>query len=177
MNSLSISDHCWAIFPIIKDESVPSDIKPYLVTHIDQILEDTRDYSWAGAVRPWSNEVFSRVAEGRFSNGWASSHEIQLLRISISQASTAKITTISDSKNPRQGQQQPYNNNDQLRGGPPCMNFNSARGCSLQSGHFSNGQKLLHICAFCLINAAAARPHSEVYCRNRQRQSATSHFQ
>lgn len=164
MNSLSISDHCWAIFRIIKDDSVPSEIKPYLVTHIDQVLEDTRNYSWAGAVRPWSNEVFSQVAEGRLSNGWASTHEIQLLRISISQASMARITTLSDTaKATRQSQQQPYNNNnDQLRGGPPCMNFNSAKGCPLQSGHISNGQKLLHICTFCLINSAAARPHSEV---------------
>lgn len=28
-NSLTISEHCWAIFRIIKDESVPAEIKPY----------------------------------------------------------------------------------------------------------------------------------------------------
>lgn len=178
MNSLTISDHCWAIFRMIKDDSAQADIKPYLVTHIDQILEDTGDYSWPGAIRLWSNEVFSRVAEGRFSNGWASTNEIQLLRISISQTSTAKLNTPSDlGKGPRQNQQ--VYSNEQLHGGPPCMNFNSAKGCPLQSSHFTNGQKLLHICAFCLINAAAACPHSEIYCRNRQRQNATAgpHFQ
>lgn len=176
MNSLSISDHCWAIFRMIHDEAVTPDIKPYLYTHVEQVLEDSRSYNWQSAVRPWSNEVFSRVAEGRFSNGWASHTEIQLLRISISQTSTARLTNPNETNpNPRQGQQ--GYSTDQLRGGPPCVNFNSQKGCNLQSGHIVNGQKLVHICAYCLFNASEARPHSEYHCRNRQRQATTSnHF-
>lgn len=72
MNSLSISDHCWAIFRMIRDEVVPAEIKPYLYTHVEQVLEDSRSFNWQTAVRPWSNAVFSKVAEGRFLNGWAS---------------------------------------------------------------------------------------------------------
>lgn len=176
MNSLSISDHCWAIFRMIRDETVPQDIKPYLYTHIEQVLEGhIRAYNWQTAVRPWSNEVFSRVAEGRFSNGWASHGEIQLLRISISQTSTAKLPT-SD-MGPQTTRQATQNfSNDQFRGGPPCVNFNSQKGCNLHSGHVVNGQKLLHICAYCLFNSAAARPHSEYYCRNKQRQASANHF-
>lgn len=175
MNSLSVSDHCWAIFRMVRDESVPAQIKPHLVTHIEQVLEDSRSYNWASAVRPWSNEVFSRVAEGRLSDGWASYNEIQLLRISISQTSTAKLTAQSDNQ---QGFRSGQSNfaNDSLRGGPPCVNFNSQKGCSLPSGHIVNGQKLTHICAYCLFNAAAARPHSEYFCRNRQRQGTSTHF-
>lgn len=175
MNSLSVSDHCWAIFRMIRDETIPQDIKPYLYSHVEQVLEDSRSYNWQTAVRPWSNEVFSRVAEGRFSNGWASHGEIQLLRISMSQTSTAKLAVTADT--PHSGRQsQPTFNNDNLRGGPPCLSYNSQKGCNLQSGHIANGQKLIHICAFCLFNSSVARPHSEFYCRNRQRQGANNHF-
>lgn len=176
MNSLSISDHCWAIFRMIRDEVVPQDIKPYLYSHVEQVLEDSRSYNWQAAVRPWSNEVFSRVAEGRFSNGWASHGEIQLLRISMSQTSTAKLSMTSDA--PHSGrQQQSTFTNKHLRGGPQCLAFNSQKGCNLQSGHIVNGQKLIHICAYCLFNSSVARPHSEFYCRNRQRQTSNNnHF-
>lgn len=141
-----VSDHCWAIFRMVRDETVPAQIKPHIVTHIEQVLEDSRSYSWQGAVRPWSNEVFSRVAEGRLSDGWALYNEIQLLRISVSQASTAKIAYQPDHQQGfRSTNQNVYN--DQLRGGPPCLNFNSQKGCSLPSRHIVNGQKLTHIYA------------------------------
>lgn len=176
MNSLSVSDHCWAIFRMVRDETVPAHIKPHLVTHIEQVLEDSRSYNWQSAVRPWSNEVFSRVAEGRLSDGWASYSEIQLLRISISQTSTAKLAASSDNQSAFRAPQGNFPS-DNLRGGPPCVNFNSQKGCHLPSGHLVNGQKLTHICAFCLFNASVARPHSEFHCRNKQRQGNSNHFQ
>lgn len=176
MNSLSVADHCWAIFRMVRDDAVSPHIKPHLVTHIEQVLEDARMYNWVSAVRPWSNEVFSRVAEGRLSEGWASYNEIQLLRIAISQASIAKLTPSQQDGQQGFRSTQPSFSNDQLRGGPPCVNFNSQKGCSLPSGHIVNGQKLTHICAYCLFNAAVARPHSEFYCRNKQRQPTTTHF-
>lgn len=174
MNSLTVSDHCWAIMRMIRDEAVPSEIKPHLITHVEQVLEDSRSYNWATAVRPWSNEIFSRVAEGRLTDGWASYNEIQLLRISISQTSIAKLTQNDGHQPFRSGQANATGEN--LRGGPPCVNFNSQKGCPLPSGHIVNGQKLTHICAFCLFNASAARPHSEYFCRNKQRQGNQPHF-
>lgn len=175
MNSLTVSDHCWAIMRMVRDEAVPSEIKPHLITHVEQILEDSRSYNWTTAVRPWSNEIFSRVAEGRLTDGWASYNEIQLLRTSISQTSMAKLTHQNDGQQPfRSGQGSATGEN--LRGGPPCVNFNSQKGCPLPSRHVVNGQKLTHICAFCLFNAAVARPHSEHFCRNRQRQGNQGHF-
>lgn len=87
VNTLSISEHCWAIFRMIHDIEVPAEIKPNLLVHIEQILEDTQEYDWQTAVRPWSNAVFSRIAEGRIPGGWADRTEIQNLRmISLKQA-------------------------------------------------------------------------------------------
>lgn len=175
-NSLTISEHLWAIFRIIRDPAVPSHVKPHLITHVEQVLEDSKDYDWQTAVRPWSDEVFSRVAEGRFTNGWASYQEIQMLRLTMSQASTAKI--VHPKEQPAQKHQ--FQPQADLRGGPPCASYNSQSGCQQQSGHLVNGRRVTHICAFCLFNTAAARPHSEFYCRNKQRHfaqpQAQSHF-
>lgn len=99
--------------------------------------------------------------------------------MTISQASTAKIGNKDSSqagrtqfvnKDAPQGNWPQFNPQptDHLRGGPPCANYNSQKGCPLPSGHVHNGKKLMHICAFCLFDSATARPHPEFYCRNRQ---------
>lgn len=176
--SLTMSEHLWAVFRMIRDESVPSEIKPFLLSHIEQVLEDTRDYEWEGAVRSWSNEVFTRVADGRLPEGWAATQEIRMLRLSIAQVNSAKLPKQKEYHQSRTGQQQQAQQGyqDNLRGGPPCVNYNSQRGCQYQSGHLVKGKKVTHICAFCLFNSAAARPHAEFYCRNKQRQGSQTHF-
>lgn len=178
INSLTISEHCWGIFRMIHDEEVQADIKPNLLIHIEQILEDTQEYDWQTAVRPWSIKVFSRIAEGRIFGGWSAKTEIQNLRMMIVQASTAKIDN-RDNRDTTQANRPHFSaqSSEQLRGGHPCVNYNSQKGCTLPSGHLHNGKKLIHICAFCLFDSAAARPHPEFYCRNKQRQNTNQYFQ
>lgn len=174
---LTMSEHLWAVFRMIRDKSVPSEIKPFLLSHIEQVLEDTRDYQWEGAVRSWSNEVFSRVADGRIPEGWAATQEIRMLRLSIAQVSSARLPKQREPHQPKFSQQSVMQQSQEnLRGSPPCVNYNSQRGCQYQSGHVVNGKKVTHICAFCLFNSAVPRPHSEFYCHNKQRQEAQSHF-
>lgn len=178
VNSVTLAEHLWGIFQIIRDGVVDNEIKPFLLIHMEQILEDSREYEWASAVRPWSEDIFSRVADGRLVKGWSETHDIQNLRMKISQASTAKLAAPREqTQQPQQAQKHQFPNMyDHLRGGPPCVNYNSAKGCLLPSGHMANGKKLVHICAFCLFNSSAARPHSEYYCRNKQRQPQQTHF-
>lgn len=138
---------------MIHDEEVPGEIKPSLLVHIEQILEDTQDYDWQTAVRPWSNKVFSRIAEGRIVGGWAARTEIQNLRMTIAQASTARIAskeTVAPARPQQQGppavrSQQASQPSDHLRGGPPCATYNSQKGCPLPSGHVQNGKKMIHL--------------------------------
>lgn len=180
INSVTPIEHLWAIFRIINDEAVQPDIKPYLLQHIQQILEDARDYDWATAVRPWSEEVFSLIAEGRLPQGWRSTEDIKMLRVTMSRASTARLLPNKDQLNkdqpPKGRQQSGYVIPDSQKGGSPCINFNGPQGCPQQSGHFINGRKVLHICAFCLWNTAVPHPHSEHFCRNKQRFNSTHHF-
>lgn len=181
LNALTAIEYIGGIFKMIKDPLVPAKNKPYLYSHLEEIVEDAADYDWQMAVRPWSEEVFSLIADGRLPDGWASHQKIQMLRMTISRASTAKLSTQGSYQNiPQQRQRQPAPStsqpNDSMRGGTPCINFNSPQGCSLQSGHFVAGKKLLHICAFCLWNSATPHPHAECYCRNKQRFNAQGHF-
>lgn len=176
VNSLSLQEHLWGITRMIRDELIPQHIKPYLYLHLEDILEDACDYEWSSAVRPWSEECFGMVAERRLA--WEDSSRVQLLRMSMSRTSTARINQARDLGNfqhrQRQGfQQTPH---DQLRGGPPCPDFNSERGCQHQSGHVVSGRRMIHICAYCLNNTASTNTHSEARCRTKQKH-ANYHFQ
>lgn len=184
-NMLSLSEHVWGIFMIIKEKKIPNDIKPCLYNHIQNIMEDTCVFDWPTAVRPWSEEIFSQVDEGRLS--WHDVPTIQMLRMSMSRAAVAKIDqpvgaparypTPQDQsqKNTRQydrGNSKSTQNQGQvdiLKGGPPCDFYNSAQGCTLSSGHFVKGQRMIHVCRYCLYNTSASHQHSEVHCRNKGR--------
>lgn len=113
------------------------------------------------------------VAEKRLPDGWNSTARIQNLRTGMSRVDSARLPMTKDSSFKRhQVQAQP---NDSMKGGPPCPNFNSTQGCSLQSGHLVNGIKQIHVCSYCLANTAATHPHPEARCRTKQRHAA-AHF-
>lgn len=175
MNSLTLTEHLWGIFAMIHDPMVPRNYKPALLRHIEEIVEDSRDYDWAMAVRRWSEEVFSLVAENRLPDGWLATGRIQLLWTLIAHASTAKITAQKDVKPLQFHSGQYNNNNDQWKGWPPCPAYNSAEGCSHASGHVVNGKRLQHVCSHCFVTNAVTYPHAEVNCRNKN-PSKNHHF-
>lgn len=173
INSVTLSEHLWGIIRMLKDDKVDQMIKPALVSHLEDIIEDSCEFEWAG-IRKWSDDVFGMIAEGRFPKGWDSVDRIQMLRMSVS-----RIANLSahhkEPYNRRQNASSTHPNYDNnrtheiTRGGPPCMAFNSQAGCQLYPGHLVNGKRMLHICSFCLCNTSAAYNHSEVHCRNKQR--------
>lgn len=178
---------------IMRDKKLSDDLKPLLYKHIQDIVEDTCAFDWPTAVWPWSEEVFSQVDEGRLS--WTDTLNIQMLRMSMSRTSTAKLDFSaplqtkqgigSEPKSSTQGfqrnsatgykQAQP-SSTEILKGGPPCEYYNSHQGCNHQFGHFVKGQSMIHVCRYCLFHTSAPHQHSEVHCRNKGRQ-APHHFQ
>lgn len=95
INTCSLPEHIWGIFAMIKDPAVPNDIKPALLQHMEEVVEDCREYEWP-AVRRWSEEIFSLVAEGRLPGGWKATSKIQMLRITLSKVITAKLHNGKD---------------------------------------------------------------------------------
>lgn len=158
---------------------------------MEQIVEDEQEFDWDLGVRRWSEEIFSRVAQNRLPFGWHSRNDIQMLRLTMSRAAPLKLSNQMPSghtnanqqfiREPavRRPQQSAYHNQQEiLKGGPPCPTFNSGKGCQLPSGHISNGKRMVHVCSFCLLNTSAANAHPEAQCRNKVRlANSTSHFQ
>lgn len=195
INSASALEHLWGIFAIIKDPTVPGAIKPALLAHMDEILEDFRWYDWESAVCPWSEEVFSLIAEGRLPLGWEDTRQIQMLRMTISRASTARIYRNREQQiRNRPSNSQPhafaqqYGTNDQhknmgqshagheqLKGGLPCPHYNSQQGCQFPLGHNVKGKKMIHVCSYCITEMSAPYPHPVVNCRHKA-QASTQHF-
>lgn len=149
LNNVLLAEHLWGILCIVKHPKTDPRIKPCLVAHLEDVIEDACDFQWP-AVRRWSEEVFSLVAENRLPNGWFSSSRIQLLRVSMSKIDNAKMYADPEPILPKK-QQFPVQQPDNLKGGPPCPAFNSSAGCSQQSGHTVGGRRMLHICSYCLM--------------------------
>lgn len=173
LNDVSLAEHLWGLLCIVKDPKIDPRIKPSLLAHLEDVIEDACDFQWP-AVRRWSEETFSLIAENRLPNGWYSSHRIQLLRVSMSRIDNAKLNF--DPELPLQRKQQflaPQADN--LKGGPPCPAFNSPNGCTQQSGHSVGGRRMLHICSYCLVQCSTGYQHSEASCRNKMK-FGKSHF-
>lgn len=163
------------MFRILDDVNTNPAVKPAIITHMREVAEDACEFEWNGYVRRWSEEVFSLVAENRLPGGWAATARIQNLRTGMSRVDAATLAAPKESAGTKRFTSHTHQSDAILRGGPPCPAFNTSQGCSLQSDHVVNGKKQIHICSYCLINNAAAHPHSEAQCRNKQRHSA-SHF-
>lgn len=169
LNDVSLAEHLWGILCIVKDPKTDPRIKPRLLAHLEDVIEDSCDFLWP-AVRRWSEETFSLIAENRIPNGWYSTQRIQLLRVSMSRIDNAKINFDFEPVLHRKQQQavmqfQPQA--DGLKGGPPCTAFNSQAGCSLQSGHMIGGRRMIHICSYCLVQCSTGYQHPEASCRNK----------
>lgn len=172
-NSVSLAEHIYGMFRMMDDVNTDPTIKPHLLTHMKEVVEDASEFEWASHVRRWSEEVFTQVVERRLPRGWESTDRIQNLRTGMSRVDSARLQSGKEAVQKKFAPQ--HQGNEALRGGPPCVSFNSAGGCSLQSGHLLQGIKQVHVCAYCLNNTAAAHPHSEARCRTKQRHAA-SHF-
>lgn len=96
INSVTLSEHLWGMFRIICDPKVDPSIKPELMRHMEQIVEDGQEFDWELGVRRWSEEVFSRVAQNRLPLGWHSRNEIQMLRLTISQTAPLIVNNSSN---------------------------------------------------------------------------------
>lgn len=166
INSVTLGEHVWGILAMVKDPDVPASIKPALLEHLDEVAEDSMEFEWQ-AVRRWSEEVFSLVSEGRLPQGWSSTGKIQLLRMSIARTSTAKISGAGSQDKARAYHNQAFPDNK--KSAPPCVAYNSAEGCSHPQGHVVNGRRRQHICAYCFSCSGATFYHSEVNCRNKNR--------
>lgn len=173
INSVTLPEHLWGIFRIIHHAKTDPDIKPCLMLHIEQIIEDAREFDWELGVRRWSEEVFSRISEGRLPNGWHAYDEISRMRMVIAQSKPIGTRPQNQQyykdtfhkKQPLQNQNQPQT--DIHRRGPPCPDYNSPTGWTLSSGHIKQGKRLVHVCSFCLLNTSTANYHPETYCRNK----------
>lgn len=172
-NTLTLAEHIYGIFCMIEDPEVDPAIKPNLLAHMREVAEDSCEFEWSTNVRRWSEEVFNLIAERRLPQGWNATTKIQNLRTGMSRAESARLAAHKDLPHNRRQ----FSTNQQtetLRGGPPCSAYNSSAGCHLQSGHMLQGKRQVHVCSYCLVNIAAAHPHSEAQCRTKQRHA--QHF-
>lgn len=177
INSVSLSEQLWGLVCMIRDPKIDPAIRPYLNSHMLEIIEDSCEFEWE-SVRRWSEEVFTLINENRLPGGWSAVPRIQMLRMTISRSPMHKqypprlFPQRDQSRQQQVSHPQPSESN---RNGPPCTAYNSPSGCPLPTGHVVNGRKAQHVCTFCLYNSCSAYTHPEVQCRNKNKY-AGHHF-
>lgn len=51
INTVSLSEHLWGMFRIVDDPKVDTSIKPELMRHMQQIVEDEQEFDWEMGIR------------------------------------------------------------------------------------------------------------------------------
>lgn len=124
----------------IDSSHITPDLESKLV-FLRQVAEDASQYNWAG-VLDWAMTIIDRINGKNI--GWNSTQEIAMDRLVVSRsvANAVRPTTIA------------------------CPEYNLGE-CSFKSSHTEGRFKLVHACAFCLVNGTEY-PHTEKVCNKRK---------
>ena len=193
LNTLDLAEYLFGLFRLMYDPRTPHADRPFIATHIYQVVQDAKDYRWP-QVREWSEEVLTLLADGLLSwqHNIAEIHDLRsegsharIGRIhpgfSISHAYEYRPTPPVNTAPPaaaaaRQAQptSKPNNNRRAPRSATAagrtdvaCPAYNTTKGCTKQDGHLESGTAHGHHCAWCRSALSCIHFHSESLCRLR----------
>ena len=160
----------------------PRDSVPELIQHLESVLQDNCVIPWP-VVRRYSEDIFTRIADGRLPKGWKDPVALQGVRLealAIMQHLLPQAQTQNRHNNQR-FPSEPRNPYDKATSGTPCMVWNRdvERCTKAEKGesHTIGTNKYAHICGYCanVRHIVAAHPESRCYSkRARDRPAATA---
>lgn len=177
LRSLAPAEYLWGLFRLMKDPQTDDEVRPAIATHIYQVIEDAKDYSW-GQVRDWSEEVLTKLGEDLFT--WFDESEIKSLRDCGARFKTGRIhggDQPADRAAESKPKSRPPIRPQVSRPDVPCPAWNSVQGCSKPDGHIENNTPQGHHCKFCRKHMNGVNYHPKVGCRNRGRMFAQTSTQ
>ena len=160
MGDLTLSEYLWAFIQMIKSKGQSDPDVPFMNMHLERIIEDTKKYEW-GSVRMWSEEICTRVADGRVA--WSNTYEIDRL-----QGELAHKTLLATAKTgAKEGGG--YELSEELRKAkpaPPCKAYQHGS-CTSDGDHVQNGYRHIHVCSHCFTNKCSFIPHPFKECKSK----------
>lgn len=96
INTVSLAEHLWGILRMVKDKRLDQCLVPFLLKHLEDVIEDACDFEWS-RVRRWLEEIFSLVSENRLE----SVSLVPCIRLKISKLRSASNQGIITTKNIR----------------------------------------------------------------------------
>ena len=151
----------------------PSHALKALSKHQIQVAQDNCQLPWP-VVRRYSEEIFSRIADGRLAAGWHDEAQINAVRLEV--IAMAKFNSsdasASDNKPQNRSHQDPKNPFDKETMGAPCLVWNrdpdKCEKAKRGESHGSGNQKYAHICGFCAYVRKVVAPHAEQKCYSKR---------
>ena len=151
------------------EDGFPEHALQALSNHQEWVAHDNCNLSWP-VVRMYSEEIFTRIADGRLPRGWMDEAAINAVRVEV-------IATTAH--NPIQGRQQSSRQTssvgtayDKATHGAPCPAWNRGadRCTKAEKGlsHGSGAQRMAHICGYCANVRHVVTNHTEAACYSKK---------
>ena len=165
LGELSLAEYNMGYIKLIRASDDNAAEIPHMFSHLEAVNEDASMYEWGG-VRFWSEEVTSRVAEGKLL--WSDTYDIDMLRLKFSQQNrAAQPSTETKMEGTFDALTDITPEVRTAKPAPPCRHFNAGN-CNSKSHHVVNGYRYLHICASCIYHKCMYLTHPEKDCRSKE---------
>ena len=134
--------------------------KEYMLDYLIQLLEDANDFSW-DAAKASHAVLLCRMEQGDVKN------YMQVEKIDRIRRANAQKHVVGPSSN--QSVRSQVQKPNKLS---PCLYFNKGS-CTRTKTHETKGVTYKHVCSACSNASGRTFPHSEIECRNKNRNNAS----
>lgn len=179
----SKDEYTLGLIRLQSEPGFPRDSVPELFQHLEWVLQDNCVIPWP-VVRRYSEDIFTRIADGRLPKGWKDPVALQGVRLEALAIMQHLPQTATQSKYPSQKTPaEPRNPYDKATVGIPCSVWNrdTDRCNKAERGesHSIGTIKYAHICGYCanVRHIVASHPESKCYSKKaRDRPAATANI-
>ena len=150
------------------EPTFPPDSINALVSHHEMIAYDNCSLPWH-IVRRYSEETFTRIADGRLPHGWLDPVAINAVRLETLATSNIAAGELPSESYRNSNSNNPKNPYDKETMGSPCSIWNrDQEKCDKASkgeAHGNPPNKYIHICGYCanVRHIVAAHPENKCY--------------
>ena len=145
----------------MRDESDPN-LKQHMLEYLIALMDDTNDFSWTSAKASHA-VLLCRMEQGEV-KGFSDTFAIDRIRRANAQKHVPNLQTASSVVS------NSFKKSTKITKSMPCTYFNQ-NSCMQGKSHETKGVLYKHICSACFASTGRTFPHSEIDCKNKNRQN------
>ena len=146
----------------MRDESDPN-LKQHMLDYLIALMDDANDFSWTSAKASHA-VLLCRMEQGEVKD-FLDTFAIDRIRRANAQKHVPNLQTASSVVS------NSFKKSTKITKSMPCTYFNQ-NSCMQGKSHETKGVLYKHICSACFASSGKTFPHSEIDCKNKNRQNS-----